>query len=117
MAATLTTEANAKLLAGSRFPTALTAGNWETYINMAEGKMSIDLGYDLITNYASINATSKYAIGLACAAYAAFLGAKYNAFSYFSLAEAQTVMSACMDIYDSIIGKLQGEKYKDFILS
>lgn len=117
MALTLTTEATIKLHAGINYDTNLTSGNWETYGNQAEGLICGECGYDFVTNYASINTVGKYLLDLATATLAAILGVKYNMANYQSYTEAQTIMSANIDLYEKTILKLKDEAYRDFVIS
>ena len=67
MVETLCTTAQYLLALGAN-PTAaqILAGNMTIYINYAESFMSADVSYDLVANYASLDAYKKQMIAMAC---------------------------------------------------
>lgn len=110
MAATFCDSADVILKAGLNAPT-LTAGEYVDLINYAEGEICLQVGYDFITNYSSVNTWGQYALKNACAAYAAYDLISYDQTSYLNSAEVTNLLNKNATQYDNAISQLKKEGY------
>jgi len=117
MTETLCTSGAVKLQAGSAVSTALTAANYTTLINEAEGFLSVQAKYDWVTNYASCSAIGKTLLEDGAASYAAMNAVKYNMAGYTSRVEAQTILDVLWSKVVEIVNLIRDDKYKQFIIS
>jgi len=115
MAATMTTEANAKLQAGADFSTSLSSANWVTFIELAEAKFCADTNYDWISDWASLDANIKKSASLAVDCLTANMAIKYDFSTYFSLANAQSIMSYNDDTYAALIKRINDDDIRQLL--
>lgn len=115
MTETLCAAADVQLKAGSDYPTGLSAGNFTTLINLAEGVIAGETRYDWVTNYSSISDRGKEILKDAASSHAAMAAINYKLTNYDTLAVAQTMLDVNLTIYNAAIKLLNDAKVRTFI--
>ncbi|NJO30844.1 MAG: hypothetical protein HC874_27300 [Richelia sp. SL_2_1] len=113
MALTLTTEAEIIRRAGVGASTAIT-GVSATVVaigEVAEGDLIAETKWNMITNYANINASIKKAISEAVACKAAMEIVAYDRKGYFSTTEWQTLLDILYDNYRKAVDVLKQDGF------
>ena len=107
MVETLCTSGSVKLAAGANVSTALSAANYTTFINQAEGDVIAETRVNWIDIYSTLNADFKQVLEGATAAKAAVKAVRYDMSGYSKIGEAITIINACLDEYDRAVAVLK----------
>lgn len=117
MAETLCDSGAVKLKAGADYSTDITAAQYTTLINQAEGFISAQSRYDWVTNYASVSNIGKEFLEEVCSNLAAIEVIKYEMGNYTSKEEAQTLIDVNYNKAVEGINLLRDDKFKNFVLT
>jgi hypothetical protein len=107
MTETLCVSGAVKLAAGTNVSTALTAANYTSFINQAEGDVIADTRCNWIDIYGSMNADFKQVLEGATAAKAAIKAVKYDPSQYNSKWEANFIVNVNWAEYKAAIRTLE----------
>ena len=107
MAYTLCTEAEALLAIGQNAGAAqILTANTTIWVNMAEGLISSEVDYDVVTNYASFTTWQKEVLKVAATSMAAMIGINQNQNSW-QLATAQSKLNVLDYLYYKSIEQIR----------
>lgn len=116
MTETLTTSGAVKLKAGAKVSTALTAANYTTLINQAEGFICEQSKYDFVTNYSSLSTIGKAFLDHIASSHAAFFAINYDQSGYTSRQESQVMLDTNWTSVVEGANLLRDNKFVDFII-
>ena len=115
MATTMAISGAAVLKAGANVSTAVVDANYNSWIEEAEGYLCNLTKYDLITNWASLNAVYKLIFTEYVSRYAANEAIKYDMSGYTSRIEAEDLVNINIFRMEEINKLLENASVQDFI--
>ena len=104
-----------KLAAGTNVSTALTAANYTTFINQAEGDLAVDTGIDWVDKFSSISSNVNKVLEGAVAAKAAASAIKFDMSGFTSRAEAIMMTNVNWAIYEKAVQDLKQDRAKTLL--
>ena len=120
MTTTLCVSGACILKAGKNVSSDLTGttsdAKWTTLINEAEAYLNTITRYDLVGNYASLDAENKKILEMVCSDIAAMYGIIYDMSGYTSRFEAQTMLDVLRDKITDNVKLLQDKVHTDFLV-
>ena len=84
---------------------------------MAEAYICVEVGYDFVTNWASLDAVMKYTLTDLTSNIAAMYAMNYDLSGYPSLTYAQTQLNVLWDLSQKMIQKLKDQDFTTFVTS